>query len=370
MKKRVVIGMSGGVDSSVAAYMLKEQGFEVVGLFMRNWDSALNNDFLGNPDLVNRDVCPQEEDYADAQAVCSRLGIPLHRADFIKEYWDNVFSHFIAEYKKGRTPNPDILCNKYIKFNFFAKYAFGELNADYIAMGHYARIIHTDNESTLIRGLDENKDQTYFLSELSQEQLRRTLFPIGGMEKTEVRSIANTLGLETANKKDSTGICFIGERDFKRFLENYIPAQKGKTLDIRTKEVVGSHDGVMYYTIGQRRGLNLGGQSKAYYVCDKDVKKNILYVTGNDDTDYIMNRTVVIDDFNWIPLEKPLDSFRCSAKFRYRQKDIPVTAQFLDNGQLIVKADHNVKAITIGQECVLYDGDVCLGGGVIEQVQK
>ena len=267
--KTVVIGMSGGVDSSVAAILLKKQGYNVIGLFMRNWDTSVNGDFLGNPNL-NDNICPQEQDYNDAVKVCEKIGIELHRVDFVKEYWDYVFTYFLDELKKGRTPNPDIMCNKYIKFDMFAKEAI-KLGADYIATGHYARM----ENGKLLRGVDSNKDQTYFLSQLSNKQLENVLFPVGDLEKPEVRKIAEEYDLITADKKDSTGICFIGERNFKQFLENYLPNTPGNIINIDTNEVVGKHVGLMYYTIGQRRGLDLGGNKERLFVVGKDLNKNI-----------------------------------------------------------------------------------------------
>ena len=267
MNKKVVIGMSGGVDSSVAAILLKEQGYDVIGLFMRNWDSSVNNDYLGNPDL-NSDICPQEKDYNDAIKVCEKIGIPLHRVDFVKEYWDYVFTYFLDELKKGRTPNPDIMCNKYIKFDYFIKEA-KKLGADYIATGHYAKM----ENGYLCRSKDTNKDQTYFLSQLSREQLQNVIFPLGDITKDKVREIAKKYDLVTASKKDSTGICFIGERNFKEFLKNYLPNQKGKIVNIETNEVLGEHIGLMYYTIGQRRGLDIGGNNERLFVVGKDLNK-------------------------------------------------------------------------------------------------
>ena len=248
---KVVVGMSGGVDSSVAAIELLNAGYEVIGLFMRNWDSTINNDILGNPNDLN-DICPQEKDYNDALKVCKKLNIPLYRIDFVKEYWDYVFTYFLDELKKGRTPNPDIMCNKYIKFDMFAKKAW-ELGADFIATGHYARI----KNGKLLRGIDNNKDQSYFLSQVSKKQLEKVLFPVGDMTKDDVRKIAHEYDLITASKKDSTGICFIGERNFKEFLKNYLPNNPGDIVNIDTNEVLGRHSGLMYYTIGQRRGLNV-----------------------------------------------------------------------------------------------------------------
>ena len=357
--KKVVIGMSGGVDSSVAAILLKKQGYDVIGLFMRNWDSTINNDFLGNPNL-NNDICPQEEDYNDAKAVCDKLGIPLHRIDFVKEYWDFVFTYFLDELKKGRTPNPDIMCNKYIKFDFFIKEA-KRLGADYIATGHYARI----KDGYLLRGVDSNKDQTYFLSQLTKEQLTNVLFPVGDLVKDEVRKIALEYDLITAKKKDSTGICFIGERNFKKFLENYLPNQPGDVIDIDTGNKVGEHTGLMYYTIGQRKGLNIGGNKEKMFVVGKDLNKNILYICYGEDNHYLMSNSCLIEQVNF---NCDLRPSKCTAKFRYRQTDVNVELEYLENGEILVKYT-DVKAVTPGQACVLYDGDICLGGGIIKEVR-
>ena len=357
--KKVVIGMSGGVDSSVAAIILKKQGYDVIGLFMRNWDSTINNDFLGNPNLANN-ICPQEEDYNDAKAVCEKIGIPLYRVDFVKEYWDYVFTYFLDELKKGRTPNPDIMCNKYIKFDYFIKKA-KELGADYIATGHYARI----SDGYLLRGIDDNKDQTYFLSQLTHEQLENVLFPVGDLVKSEVRKIAEEYDLITAKKKDSTGICFIGERNFKKFLENYLPNQPGDVIDIDTGKKVGEHIGLMYYTIGQRKGLDIGGFTDKMFVVGKDLNKNILYISFGEDTKYLISNSCVIDTVNFNCDLRPIE---CTAKFRYRQKDYPVKLEYLDNGEIIVNYD-NVKSVTPGQACVFYDGEKCLGGGIIKEVR-
>ena len=357
--KKVVIGMSGGVDSSVAAIILKKQGYDVIGLFMRNWDSTINNDYLGNPNLANN-ICPQEEDYNDAKAVCDKLGIPLHRIDFVKEYWDYVFTYFLDELKKGRTPNPDIMCNKYIKFDYFIKKA-KELGADYIATGHYARI----SDGYLLRGVDDNKDQTYFLSQLSHEQLENVLFPVGDLVKSEVRKIAEEYDLVTAKKKDSTGICFIGERNFKKFLENYLPNQPGDVIDIDSGKKVGEHIGLMYYTIGQRKGLDIGGFKDKMFVVGKDLNKNILYISFGEDTKYLISNSCIIDTVNFNCDLRPIE---CTAKFRYRQKDYPVKLEYLDNGEILVSYD-NVKSVTPGQACVFYLGEKCLGGGIIKEVR-
>lgn len=359
--KKVVIGMSGGVDSSVAAILLKKQGYDVIGLFMRNWDSSINNDILGNPDL-NSDICPQEKDYNDALKVCEKIGIPLHRIDFVKEYWDYVFTYFLDELKRGRTPNPDIMCNKYIKFDMFAKEAC-KLGADYIATGHYARL----KDGKLLRGIDQNKDQTYFLSQLSSKQLENVLFPIGDLEKPEVRKIANEYDLITANKKDSTGICFIGERNFSKFLSNYLPNQTGDIVNIETNEVIGKHVGLMYYTIGQRKGLNIGGNSDRIFVVGKNLDKNILYVAHGDDNKYLISDSCIVEMVNW---NADRNITECSAKFRYRQKDNDVKVKFLDDGNMLVSYEQGVKSVTPGQACVFYLGEECLGGGIIKEVRK
>lgn len=359
--KKVVIGMSGGVDSSVAAILLKKQGYDVIGLFMRNWDSSINNDILGNPDL-NSDICPQEKDYNDALKVCEKIGIPLHRIDFVKEYWDYVFTYFLDELKRGRTPNPDIMCNKYIKFDMFAKEA-RKLGADYIATGHYARL----KDGKLLRGIDQNKDQTYFLSQLSSKQLENVLFPIGDLEKPEVRKIANEYDLITANKKDSTGICFIGERNFSKFLSNYLPNQTGNIVNIETNEVIGKHVGLMYYTIGQRKGLNIGGNSDRIFVVGKNLDKNILYVAHGDDNKYLISDSCIVEMVNW---NADRNITECSAKFRYRQNDNDVKVKFLDDGNMLVSYEQGVKSVTPGQACVFYLGEECLGGGIIKEVRK
>ena len=358
--KKVVVGISGGVDSSVAAILLKQQGYDVIGLFMRNWDTSVNGDFLGNPDL-NNNICPQEQDYNDSLSVCEKIGIPLHRIDFVKEYWDYVFTYFLDELKQGRTPNPDIMCNKYIKFDMFAKKA-KELGCDYIATGHYAKI---DN-GQLLRAKDTNKDQTYFLSQVSKEQLSNVLFPLGDLEKTEVRKIASDYGLITAEKKDSTGICFIGERNFTKFLENYLPNKPGNVVDIDTNKVIGTHIGLMYYTIGQRRGLNIGGSKERMFVVGKDLEKNILYISyGN--SEYLISDSCIIDTVNINCDERPV---KCSAKFRYRQPDNDVELEYLEDGNILVKYPQGVKSVTPGQACVLYDKDKCIGGGIIKEVRK
>lgn len=357
---KVIIGMSGGVDSSVAAILLLEQGYEVEGLFMRNWDSSINNDILGNPNLDN-DICPQEQDYNDALEVCNKIGIKLHRIDFVKEYWDNVFQYFLEELKKGRTPNPDVFCNKYIKFDCFIEGA-KRLGADYIATGHYAKI----EDGYLKKAKDENKDQTYFLSFLSTKQLKNVLFPLGDLPKNEVRKIAEKYGLITAKKKDSTGICFIGERNFQKFLTNYLPSKKGEVIDIDSMTKVGEHIGLMYYTIGQRRGLNIGGNTSRLFVVGKNIEKNILYVSLNEDKNYLESNSAILEQVSFNCDIRPT---KCNGKFRYRAKEYPIKLEYLDNNEVIVYYD-SIYSVTPGQICAFYLEDKCIGGGIIKTVRK
>lgn len=366
MKKKVLLGLSGGVDSAVAAILLKEAGYDVTCAFMRNWDSLANNDILGNPTIHN-DVCPQEMDYMDALEVAKKLNLECQRVDFVNEYWDHVFVSFLEEYKKGRTPNPDILCNKYVKFDAFLKYALDQ-GFDYVATGHYAQVDHQKDYSVLLRGADSNKDQTYFLCQISQDALRKTLFPIGHLTKPEVRELALKYDLVVAKKKDSTGICFIGERNFRAFLQNYLPAKEGDIVDIQTLKTVGRHQGVLYYTIGQRKGMGIGGDHGPYFVVGKDVQKNILYVSCGNDSEWLYSDSCIVSNVNWFSDQQPENEFRCTAKFRYRQKDNPVVIQFIDKSTVFVTIDPIVSAVTPGQEAVFYQDEVCLGGGVIEDV--
>ncbi len=358
MSKRVVVGMSGGVDSSVAAYLLKQQGYEVIGLFMKNWEETED------------DACTAEADFADVRRVCSTLDIPYYAVNFSKDYMDRVFSYFLKEYAAGRTPNPDVLCNREIKFGPFKEYA-KSLGAELIATGHYCDISHENGVHSLLKAADQNKDQTYFLNQLSQAQLEGVLFPLGKMQKGEVREIAEKLGLSTAKKKDSTGICFIGERNFRNFLKTYLPAKPGEivTLDGR---VLGSHDGLMYYTLGQRKGLNIGGQKNdegRWFVVEKDLKTNRLVIAhGNEDLLYSDAATVT--EMNWIPSKPTQTSFRCNAKFRYRQDEQGVSVTVKPNGELFVLFDEKQRAVTPGQYCVFYNETQCLGGGVITQAYK
>ncbi|WP_074272464.1 tRNA 2-thiouridine(34) synthase MnmA [Pseudomonas aeruginosa] len=358
-RERVIVGMSGGVDSSVSALLLLQQGYQVEGLFMKNWDEDDGTEY-----------CTAREDLADAQAVCDRIGIKLHTANFAAEYWDNVFEHFLAEYKAGRTPNPDILCNREIKFKAFLDYAL-MLGADLIATGHYVRRRDRDGHTELLKGLDPNKDQSYFLHAVGGEQIARSLFPVGELEKPEVRAIAEKHGLATAKKKDSTGICFIGERRFTDFLKQYLPAQPG---DIETTEgkVIGRHSGLMYHTIGQRQGLGIGGLKEAgddpWYVLGKDLQRNVLLVGQGNDHPLLFSRALLASRIYWVnpvELERPR---RLRAKVRYRQSDQDCVLEKTAEGYRAV-FDEPQRAVTPGQSVVFYDGDVCLGGGVIETAE-
>ncbi|TAA66865.1 tRNA 2-thiouridine(34) synthase MnmA [Planococcus salinarum] len=354
---RVVVGMSGGVDSSVAAYLLKEQGYDVIGIFMKNWDDTDENG-----------VCTATEDYEDVIRVCNQIGIPYYAVNFEKQYWDKVFTYFLDEYKAGRTPNPDVMCNKEIKFKAFLEHALS-LGADYLATGHYAQVERTENgETKMLRGKDNNKDQTYFLNQLDQEQLSKVMFPIGHMEKKRVREIALEAGLATATKKDSTGICFIGERNFKEFLGQYLPAQPG-SMETLEGVKMGAHDGLMYYTIGQRQGLGIGGAGDPWFVIGKDLDRNILYVGQNFHHDALYSDSLSAVNLSFTSNIPPAEKFDCTAKFRYRQEDTGVTVEMKD-GEAIVTFHEPVRAITPGQAVVFYDGDECLGGGTIDKVFK
>ncbi|WP_444925182.1 tRNA 2-thiouridine(34) synthase MnmA [Microbulbifer sp. DLAB2-AF] len=356
--KRVIVGMSGGVDSSVAALLLMQQGYQVEGLFMKNWDEDDGTEY-----------CTAKADLADAQAVCEKLGIKLHTANFAAEYWDHVFEYFLAEYKAGRTPNPDILCNREIKFKVFLEYA-EVLGADAIATGHYTRRRDREGRTYLLKGLDGNKDQSYFLHAVSEGEFARSLFPLGELEKPEVRRIAEENGFITHNKKDSTGICFIGERRFKDFLEQYLPAQPGD-METPEGEIMGRHAGLMYHTIGQRQGLGIGGVKGAgeepWYVVGKNLERNVLIVAQGAHHPLLYATGLVATQTHWINGAAPGESFRCQAKTRYRQPDQDCTIRVQKGGNLTVEFDEPQRAITPGQSLVLYDGEICLGGAVIEQ---
>lgn len=355
-KKTVVVGMSGGVDSSVAALLLKQQGYNVIGLYMLNWEETDSNG-----------ACTAESDWADVQRVCSLLDIPYYSVNFSKEYQDRVFSYFLQEYKAGRTPNPDVLCNREIKFGPFKTYA-QSMGADYVATGHYCAIQHTaDGHHLLCKAKDTNKDQTYFLNQVREEQLNNVLFPLGEMEKPQVRQLAEQYGLATAKKKDSTGICFIGERNFRTFLQTYLPAQSGKILTL-SGECVGEHIGLMYYTIGQRKGLDLGGkqgESGRWFVVKKDLKNNILYVSHGDESP-LYSQSCEVEGLNWIGFT-PTQTFACTAKFRYRQAEQQVTVTLTKQGAHVDFTEKQ-RAVTEGQYAVFYDETRCLGGGVITSV--
>ena len=363
---KILVGLSGGVDSAVAAYLLKQQGHDVTCAFMRNWDSLVNNDIKGN-DQAYDDVCPQEADFNDAKAVAKLLDLPLQRVDFIKEYWDEVFTNFIEENKKGRTPNPDILCNKYIKFDHFLDYALQQ-GFDYVATGHYAKVVHSDNESLMYKACDKNKDQTYFLAQISRFALQHTLFPLADLQKPEIREIAKQLNLSIATKKDSTGICFIGERHFREFMQNYLPAQAGDIVNVKNGEVLKQHVGVFFYTLGQRKGLDIGGAYEPWFVVGKNVEKNILYVANGNDDDWLVSDRCDVSNCNWfVDFE---GSKPACAKFRYRQQDIPVTLEKVDDTHVKVIYPQGVKAVTPGQQAVFYEGDCVLGGGVIDTIYR
>ena len=360
--KKVICGMSGGVDSSVSAFILQQQGYQVEGLFMKNWEEDDDTDY-----------CTAAADLADAQAVCDKLGIKLHKINFAAEYWDNVFEHFLSEYKAGRTPNPDILCNKEIKFKAFLEYAAEDLGANYIATGHYVRRRGADDKAQLLRGLDANKDQSYFLYTLSSKQVGQSLFPVGDIEKPIVRAIAEDLDLITAKKKDSTGICFIGERKFKDFLARYLPAQPG---NIRTVEgdIIGRHDGLMYHTLGQRKGLGIGGvkgaSEEAWYVVEKNLVNNELIVAQGHDHSALLSTGLIAQQLHWVDRQRIREPLRCTVKTRYRQTDVPCTIKPIDDESIKVIFDEPQIAVTPGQSAVFYLDEVCLGGGIIEQQLK
>lgn len=356
--KKVIVGMSGGVDSSVSAYLLLQQGYQVEGLFMKNWEEDDTDEY-----------CAAAVDLQDAQNVCDKLGIELHTVNFAAEYWDNVFEYFLEEYKAGRTPNPDIMCNKEIKFKAFLEFAAEILGADYIATGHYVRRREVDGEWQMLRGLDNNKDQSYFLYTLSKDHIAQTLFPVGELEKPEVRQIALEQDLITHDKKDSTGICFIGERKFKDFLQKYLPAQPGN-IETPEGQIIGKHDGLMYHTIGQRKGLHIGGMKdagdEAWYAVKKDLERNVLIAVQGSKHPMLFASGFAVNQLHWVSrkeLEQPL---RCTVKIRYRSQDVECTLVPQQDGSGRVLFDSPQKAVTPGQSAVFYADDVCLGGGIIE----
>ncbi len=356
---RVIVGMSGGVDSSVAALLLQQQGYQVEGLFMKNWEEDDTAEY-----------CSAAVDLQDAQSVADQLGIKLHTINFATEYWDNVFTYFLAEYKAGRTPNPDILCNKEIKFKAFLDFALDQ-GADYIATGHYARIEQYNNQFLMLKGVDNHKDQSYFLYTLQQQQLAHSLFPVGHLPKEEVRAIATAAHFTTARKKDSTGICFIGERKFRDFLQRFLPAQPGKIITPEGR-VIGEHQGLMYYTLGQRQGLGIGGQKDLpeapWFVIDKDLEKNHLIVAQGHQNDYLLKQSLTADQLHWVAAQPPGDDFSCTAKIRYRQHEQDCRVLIRD-GMAEVCFTEPQRAITPGQSIVFYDRQICLGGGIINDMQ-
>lgn len=377
---KVIVGMSGGVDSSVSAYLLIEQGYQVEGLFMKNWEEDDTDEY-----------CAAATDLKDAQAICDKLGIKLHTINFATEYWDNVFEYFLAEYKAGRTPNPDIMCNKEIKFKAFLEFACEDLGADYIATGHYVQreLRNTidnnpiNNQWTMIRGLDNNKDQSYFLYTLNEKQLSQTLFPVGHIEKPEVRAIAEKAGLITHNKKDSTGICFIGERKFKDFLGQYLPAQPG-IIESAEGEAIGHHDGLMYHTLGQRKGLRIGGLANSgeepWYVVEKDLLRNVLIVGQGHNHPRLFSKGLIANQLHWVNRQALQQTIKCTVKTRYRQEDVvcTVTPLFTNNDEnnsagslddeYEIIFDHEQSSVTPGQSVVFYQNDICLGGGIINSL--
>jgi len=358
MSKHVIVGMSGGVDSSVTALKLIQEGHKVTGLFMKNWEEDDGTKY-----------CTAMQDLADAQQVADVLGIELKTVNFATEYWDEVFEVFLSEFKAGRTPNPDILCNKHVKFKAFLDYAIEDLGAEYIATGHYARVEQRNGEFKLLKGLDPNKEQSYFLYAMGQKALSKTLFPIGDLHKPEIRAMADQAGFANSRKKDSTGICFIGERKFKEFLQRYLPSQPG---EMRTPEgqYIGKHAGLMYYTYGQRQGLGIGGVKDApdepWFVLEKDLVNNVLIVGQGHDHPLMLHTTLEAGQLDWCGTPVA-ETIRCAAKNRYRQPDQDCVVELLDGGtRLKVRFDQAQRAITPGQSVVFYDGEVCLGGGIIE----
>ena len=353
---RVVVGLSGGVDSAVSALLLKRQGYDVIGVFMKNWNED-NDD----------GVCTAESDWRDVRDVCDKINIPYYAVDFAQEYWDRVFTLFLNEYKAGRTPNPDVLCNREIKFKAFLDFAM-KAGAEKMATGHF---VQTDAEGHLLRGIDPNKDQSYFLYMVHREQLQKAMFPVGHMTKQEVRKIAEEAGLPVSKKKDSTGVCFIGERNFKQFLKNFLPAQPGDMVTPEG-EVVGRHDGLMYYTLGQRRGLGIGGRGdgRSFFVVDKDLKRNQLIVVQGEDHPLLYSKACTADQATFVGEPLPENTpCKLTAKFRYRQPDQPVTVTRMGD-QLHFVYNAPQRAVTPGQSAVIYDGDKCLGGGIIDTVER
>lgn len=353
-QKTVVVGMSGGVDSSISALLLKQEGYNVVGMFMKNWDEQ-----------DEQGVCRASYDYQDVCRVCEQLDIPCYAINFVQDYWNQVFVQFLEDFKKGLTPNPDILCNREIKFKVFLEKAL-DLGADFLATGHYCQNERRQEGSLLVKGIDANKDQTYFLYTINRSILENVLFPVGGLEKQDVRRIAREHGIATAEKKDSTGICFIGERNFRHFLSQYIAAQPGSFLTLSGKKV-GQHVGAFYYTLGQRKGLGIGGAGDAWFVVAKDMEQNIVYVEQGADHPALYCNELVAIDLSWVSLSPPKIPFTCQSKVRYRQVDQPCVIERIENGKAYVRFPIPQRAVTPGQSIVFYEGNICLGGGIIQQ---
>ena len=352
--KTVVVGMSGGVDSSVSAYLLKKQGFNVIGLFMKNWQSEPG------------EVCSSEIDFQDASEVCDILDIPLHKANFSDDYWDRVFKQFLSEHKKGRTPNPDILCNREIKFKSFYDYAL-KIGADFIATGHYAKVENNNGEAKLYRSKDINKDQTYFLHEVSSKEFSKTIFPLSDLYKSEVRDIAKELNLNIHSKKDSVGICFVGEKNLRDFLNRFIKFKKGNILNT-DNDVIGEHNGSVLYTIGQRQGLGIGGikdtDELPWYVYGKNIAKNEIYVCQGVDNQLLYTESILLDRIHWINESKTCKDFECLVQIRHRHKPVKCKVEF--NERINVKFEKEIRGVAPGQSAVFYKDNLCLGGGVIE----
>jgi tRNA-specific 2-thiouridylase len=366
MKKRVCLGLSGGVDSAVALSLLIKEGYEVVPVFMRNWDSALNNDILGQIRSLD-DVCEQESDYLDAIEVCKKYNLELKRVDFIEEYYEMVFKYFLKEYENFRTPNPDVMCNNEIKFKAFLNYS-KTLDCEYIATGHYAKIFNENGKNVLCKAFDLSKDQSYFLSMLTNKQLENVIFPLANISKKEVREIAKKEGLQIALKKDSTGICFIGERNFSKFLQNYFEIKEGNIVSIDDNKVLKKHIGLTFYTIGQRKGLEIGGSkdtTNAWYVVGKDIVKNELLVSSQKDSIYLYSNKALIKDV--VLREEIKDDLHYCAKFRYRQLDVDIDIKVIDETTILVTYLKE-RAVTKGQVCAIYNNDICVGGGIIDKV--